>query len=148
MNGNPEMTRLLLDHGADATAVSVKVFETVKNGPFSNRLMQPLHETAAYGGPETVRVLISFGGDANARDIRGMTPLTLAVSTDRPDLDVIRLLRENGADPHSKSIDKESAIDWARKFRNPEVLAALERRTAFPATSCRPPAANALSGSR
>jgi ankyrin repeat protein len=125
MNGNSEMTKMLLDRGANANAVSEKVIETVKQGPFSNGLLQPLHEAVAFGGFETVRLLSSSGANAKALDLRDMTPLTPAVSTDRPDLRVIRLLLENGADPRSKSKEGESAADWARRFRNPEVLALL-----------------------
>jgi len=57
--------------------------------------------------------------------LRGVTPLTLAVANDRPDLEVIRQLLAKGADPRAKSMDGEDAIDWARKFRNPAVLSLL-----------------------
>jgi ankyrin repeat protein len=125
MNGNAGMTRLLLKHGLDPNAVSERVLLTVKHGPFSIGLVRPLHEAAAFGGFESVRLLSGFGAKADARELRGMTPLTSAVSTDRPDLNVIRLLLREGADPGVQSIEGESAIDWARKFRNPKVLALL-----------------------
>ena len=54
-----------------------------------------------------------------------MTPLILAIGTDRPDIDVIRLLLAKGADKNIKSKDGESAVDWAKKFNYPPVLDAL-----------------------
>jgi ankyrin repeat protein len=125
MNGNAETTRLLLEHGSDANAVSEKILERVKNGPFSEGLLRPLHEAVAYSGAETVRALLDSGANANALELRNMTPLTSAVSTDRPDFETIRLLLKKGADPRIKSVDGEDAIEWARKFGNPEVLALL-----------------------
>ncbi len=125
MNGNEEMTRLFLHLGLDPNAVSEKVLETVKNGPFSIGLLQPLHETVAFGGAATVRALLDSGANANARELRGMTPLTSAVATDRPDYQTIRLLLQRGADPRGKSNAGEDAVDWARKFRDPQVLSLL-----------------------
>ncbi|MEI4861534.1 ankyrin repeat domain-containing protein, partial [Klebsiella pneumoniae] len=52
----------------------------------------------------------------------GMTPLVFAVSTDRPNSEIIRLLLSKGADPSIQTNEHESAIDWARKFNNPAVL--------------------------
>lgn len=54
-----------------------------------------------------------------------MTPLMLAVSSDRPDPRVIRLLLDKGADANAKSNDGETVYSWARKFANPQVLRAL-----------------------
>jgi hypothetical protein len=44
-----------------------------------------------------------------------MTPLMLAVATDRQDIDVIRLLIARGADVNAKSLAGETALDWAVK---------------------------------
>jgi hypothetical protein len=54
-----------------------------------------------------------------------MTPLMLAISTDRSDPRVIRLLVEKGADSGVKSKVGESSLDWAKKFGDAEVLRVL-----------------------
>jgi hypothetical protein len=43
-----------------------------------------------------------------------MTPLMLAIATDRQDTAVIRMLLDRGADPQIKSNKGETAADWAR----------------------------------
>ena len=49
-----------------------------------------------------------------------------AVSTDRPNVDLVRMLLAKGADPSIRSNIGESTVDWARKFNNPAVLATLK----------------------
>src|ERR1017187_10369008 len=61
----------------------------------------------------------------NAQDVRGMTPLMLAIATDRANPETVKLLLAKGGDPAIKDKNGESAIDWARKFQYPPVLAAL-----------------------
>ena len=54
-----------------------------------------------------------------------MTPLMWAVATDRPEPRIVRLLL--AAEPGgTRSPAGESAVDWARKFNNPAVLAELK----------------------
>lgn len=125
MNGNAEVTRLLLAKSSDVNAVTIDSFETVKNGPIALGLFTPLISALPYGGFDTVKLLVDAGANVNAADTRGMTPLMLAVSTDRPDPRIVRLLRSKGANLTIKSKRGETVIDWANKFRNPEVLEAL-----------------------
>jgi hypothetical protein len=61
-----------------------------------------------------------------------MTSLMWAVATDRPQPRIVRLLLAHGARPDLPSPLGESAIDWARKFNNPAVLAELRLRPAAP----------------
>jgi hypothetical protein len=65
-----------------------------------------------------VKTLLDAGADANAKDVRGMTPLMLAVQTDRLDPEMIRLLLNHHADLATKSVRGGTALDWARKFRS------------------------------
>ncbi len=125
MNGNAEAVKLLLAKGSDVNAVTIDSFETVKNGPIALGLFTPLIIALPYCGFDTVKLLVDAGANVNAADARGMTPLMLAVSTDRPDARIIRLLRSKGADLTTKSKRAETVIDWANKFHNPEVLEAL-----------------------
>ena len=124
-NGNVETTKLLLAKGSDVNAVTVESFQTVKNGPIALGRFTPLLSALPYGPPELVKVLLDAGADVNARDTRGMTPLMLAIATDRPDTRIMRLLRAKGGDPSVRSKRGETALDWANKFRNPEVFSAL-----------------------
>jgi hypothetical protein len=125
LKGNADVTSMLLAKGSDVNAVTVESFETVKNGPIALGLFTPLIAALPYGGFETVKLLVDAGANVNAADVRRMTPLMLAVSTDRPDARIIRLLLEKGADKSIKSKRGETALDWANKSRNPEVLSAL-----------------------
>ena len=69
-----------------------------------------------------MKTLLDAGADANAKDVRGMTPLMLAVQTDRLDPEMIRLLLNHHADLATKSVRGGTALDWARKFRSAPVL--------------------------
>ena len=74
---------------------------------------------------EPVRLLLDAGSEPDAQDVRGMTPLVWSVSTDRPNVEIVKLLLARHANPAIKTKDGEDALDWARKFNNPPVLAAL-----------------------
>jgi len=126
INGNTDLTRLLLAHKADVNAISADRGGTVKNGPVAFGYVTPLHLSVSSESPETVKLLLESGAKVNARDIRGMTPLMFAVSTDRPHLEIIRMLLARGADPTLPSMIKETSADWARKFNNPTVLSLLK----------------------
>ena len=131
--GNAEMVRMLLERGADVNAASKKEpGMRVKNGPIALAGFTALITAAAFGGLETIQVLLDHGAQVNAQDIRGMTPLMLAIATDRPDPRVVRLLLAKGADPKIKSLDGETALDWARKFQNHPVMSALNLAAAQP----------------
>jgi ankyrin repeat protein len=136
-HGNAEVVKLLLAKGGDVNAVTIDFFESVKNGPIALGLFTPLILAVPYGGFDTVKLLVDAGANVNAADTRGMTPLMLAVSCDRPDPRIIRLLRSNGADVTIKSKRGETVSDWANKFRNPEVLEALGMRATTVATDIR-----------
>ena len=123
--GNVEVMKLLLKRKADVNAVSGPHGMEVKNGPIALGSMTALHFAAPYGGAEAVKLLLDSGARVDPRDVRGMTPLMLAVSTDRPDPRVVRLLVQKGADPKIKSGDGESAIDWAKKYNYAPVLTEL-----------------------
>lgn len=123
--GNAEVARMLLAKGADVNAAGEAGGQQVKNGDIALGSFTALLLGAAYGGPEAIKVLLDAGAKVNVQDVRGMTPLMLAIATDRADARVVRLLLAKGADAAIKSKNGETAADWARKFSNPRILAAL-----------------------
>lgn len=120
-----ELVRLLLKHGAAVNVVSVDSVEHVQNGDIAVGRLTPLLMAANHGNFETMEALVKAGANVNAQDIRGMTPLALSIANDRPNSTVIRMLIAHGADPNIKSKAGESALDWARRYRHPEVMKAL-----------------------
>ena len=120
--GNAELVRILLAKGANVNAVSAPKGGEVKNGPIALGLLTPLHLAVASGsGIEAVDLLLAAGAKINAQDVRGMTPLMLAVATDRADPRIVKLLLDKGADRGIQSKAGESVNDWAKKFNNAEV---------------------------
>ncbi len=127
---NLEIIQSLVEAGGDVNFVSPPVTITVKNGPVALGKFTPLLVAAAYGKPATLKYLLDHGANVNAQDVRGMTPLMLAIATDRVNLESIRLLLARGADPKLKSNLGETAADWAKKFNVPNVLALLDLKPA------------------
>ncbi|HTS48751.1 MAG TPA: ankyrin repeat domain-containing protein [Bryobacteraceae bacterium] len=139
---NVEIMKMLLAKGAKVNAVSAPKGLDVKNGPIALGLLTPLHFAAASGsGPEPIKLLVDAGANVNALDVRGMTPLMIAVATDRSDPRVVKLLLDKGADPGIKSKLGETASDWAKKFNNPEIMKLVGARPAQASAPLLQPAA-------
>jgi cytochrome c553 len=77
-----------------------------------------LQEAAAQGNYETVEALVKAGADVNAKDVRNATPLVFAVATDHANPKVVELLLVKGA-------TREPALEWARRYQEPLILALL-----------------------
>jgi N-acyl-D-amino-acid deacylase len=130
-SGNQRAVELLLAHGAKINAVSAPVMGLPsKNGPSEFGKLTALLMAAPFGPPELIAKLIEAGADVNAKDVRGMTPLMLAVATDRQDKTVIRMLLEHGADVDAKSNLGETAADWARRVAAPPAMELLKVKQA------------------
>ena len=84
--GTIDVARVLIDAGADVTAVA-------KN----DMLLQPLHSAAAAHNVELCRLLLERGAPVNAQQQKGYTALDEASMTNQDDLRA--LLLEHGADP-------------------------------------------------
>jgi ankyrin repeat protein len=116
----------LIAHGADVNAANT-FGGTVKFGDIELVHLTPLHFAAPYCGADVVKMLVNAGAKPNAADIRGMTPLMLAVASEHQDAAVVRLLLKAGADPNVRSKAGETPLDWARKYGDAGVIAALEQ---------------------
>ena len=130
-DGNLEIMRMLLSRGVPADMATPPVLAApVKNGDIAIGSLTPLLLAVSYGGEPAVKLLLENKANANAQDVRGMTPLMLALALDHPDKRVMRLLIDHGADLNLKSKAGETALDWARKFNDPEILKAFGQTAA------------------
>ncbi|MBM3817777.1 MAG: hypothetical protein FJW14_01990 [Acidimicrobiia bacterium] len=125
-NGDAVLTRALLARKADVGAVSGDRSGNVKNGAVAFGEVTALHMAVAGGNADAVSLVLDAGAAVDARDVRGMTPLMWAIGTDRPNVRIVRLLLDRGADITVISKAGEHALDWARKFNNPAVLQVLK----------------------
>ena len=125
--GSMETMKLLLAKGADVNVVSDKeAFPKVKNGTIALGSFTALNVAVVFGTPERVKLLLDAGARIDEPDVRGMTPLMLAIASDHSNPETVRLLLNRGADTKIKSKAGDDAYDWAKKFRNPETLNALK----------------------
>lgn len=84
----PEMVRVLLNHGADVT-LKRKPAETtaLHQAVLAAKWLDPDEDAQKFSAAmEVIRALVEKGADANAPDIRGMTPLTMAKDCKFPEL--------------------------------------------------------------
>jgi ankyrin repeat protein len=125
-NRNVEAVKLLVAKGAELNAVSkTEGLPKIQTGTVEFGGWTPLLMSAAFGPPEAVKVLLDAGAKIDAQDYRGFTPLMLAVGTDRYDRRTINMLMAHGADLRPTNHAGETALDWAHKFEDPEVVRAL-----------------------
>ncbi|KZS60289.1 ankyrin repeat domain-containing protein [Mycobacterium ostraviense] len=101
-------SRRLLDAGADVNAID-------------EQGCTPLHFAAKGESDEIVRLLLDAGADVNARNDKDETPLYNAVRNTTPAaLDIMRLLRERGADPTIETANGSTALRFVSRYGKPE----------------------------
>lgn len=120
-----ERVRVLLDAGSDVNIANT-FSGMVKNGPIALVHMTPLFIAATDAPAATVQALLTAGAHADEPDQRKLTPLMSAILTDYPRMATIQQLIDAHADVNAKDANGESVLDWALKYRNPEVIAMLE----------------------
>ena len=125
-NRNLEVVKLLLAKGAKVNAVSkTEGLPKIQTGTVEFGGWTPLLMASAFGPPEAVKLLLDAGARIDAQDYRGFTPLMLAVGTDRYDRRTVNMLVAHGADLKPTNRAGETALDWAYKFADPEVVRAV-----------------------
>jgi ankyrin repeat protein len=125
-NRNVEAVKLLLAKGAKVNAVSkTENLPKIQTGTVEFGGWTPLLMASAFGPPEAVQALLDAGGKIDAQDYRGFSALMLAAGTDRYDPKIVKMLLAHGADLKPRNHDEETALDWAYKFGDPEVIRAL-----------------------
>lgn len=112
------IVQLLLQHGASANAIDIRG--------------QSLLHWAAYNNlSQIMRLLISHGASTEIVDQTSFTPLLRAVGEGH--VDAVRILIENGAKVAPEPGRCRSAMEIARYFNKPEMVAELQRY--FPGTA-------------
>ncbi len=135
-NGNTQAVQMLLAKGANANAVSRPVMGLpARNGASEFGSLTALIMAAPFGPPEMIGDLLAAGENPNAPDVRGMTPIMLAVATDHQDPAVIKMLLDHGAEPTAKSKIGDSALDWAQRAALPPGLKLLKVSAGTPASN-------------
>jgi hypothetical protein len=125
-NRNVEAVKMLMAKGAAVNAVSkTEGLPKIQTGTVEFGGWTPLLMASAFGPPEAVKVLLDAGAKTDAQDYRGFTSLMLAAGTDRYDRRLISMLLAHGADPRPTNHMGETALDWANKFSDPQVIRAL-----------------------
>jgi ankyrin repeat protein len=125
-NRNVEAVKLLLAKGAKVNAVSkTEGLPKIQTGTVEFGGWTPLLMAAAFGPPEAVKTLLDAGARIDAQDYRGFTPLMLAAGTDRYDRRTVNMLMAHGADLRPTNHAGETALDWASKFGDQEVIRSL-----------------------
>jgi hypothetical protein len=110
--GQVDAVRLLIERGADVTAVAA-----------NDMTVQPIHSAAAAGSTETVRLLLQAGAKPDAQQSGGWTALHSAALHGA--VEMARVLLGAGASRDVKSADGRTASDLATEASQAEVLTLL-----------------------
>ena len=135
---NEAAIQFMLAKGANVNAANTFSGE-VEFGKIQLIHLTPLMLAAPHCSAGIVKTLLDAGAKVNEKDLREMTPLMFAVSSERQDMDVLNLLLKSGADVNARSNMGETPLDWARKFGNRNTIAALAAAGAKPGDPFIPP---------
>ncbi len=139
----PEMVRLLLEHGANSNAVG-SIYDTSAIEPPLLHLLAEMNYAAPLSekGSAIVRLLLEHGTDVNAFTSevnpktfeviqnhfgKGWAALTYAAIAN--DLPTVQLLVQHGANPNLRDKDGKTALDYARRYKQTNVIRVLENAT-------------------
>ncbi len=112
MEDAPEVAMMLIKAGADVNALSVETGVT------------PLHLSVLRENYNIAKSLIEAKAELDVADKNGMTPLMSAAL--EADGEMVLLLLTAGADVHKRSNDDWTAMDYAKKGRNLQIMSVLK----------------------
>lgn len=115
----PEVVDILLGAGADVNRRSRSASRVIvrASGAVGDRgEMTALLWAAPWNNKQIIQALIDKQADVNVRDMRRMSPLSLAVTSETPNADVIRLLLERTGDFNSPDKNGLSPLAWAQRW--------------------------------
>lgn len=107
-NDNEELTKMLLDCGADINAVS------------KDRGYTAVMDAVWKGNKDITKLLIESGAELNTISKEGQSNLVLAVGANN--IAICKMLAENGADPDIKDQMGMSAFNYATLFKKEKIL--------------------------
>lgn len=111
-SGNLESVKILIAGGADVNRRTPRR-PPVKAGQQELGELTALLAAAPWGNPDVVKTLLNAGAAINARDMRGMTPLMLAVTSESQNLETVQILIAKGAEVNVKDKNGRTALEWA-----------------------------------
>ncbi len=134
--GHVEVTRVLVEHGADATAQDnygwTPLHQASQSGNVEiawfliehgadvtaqdNYGSTPLHSASGWGNVDVAQFLVEHGADVTAQNNEGCTPLQLA--SRRGNVDLVWFLVDHGADVTAQDKNGRTPLHEASQVRN------------------------------
>lgn len=122
----PRSVHALLKTGVDVNERSA-IRKPAQSGQQDVGEMTALLWAAPENDRETVKELLDAHADPNAQDMRGLTPLILAVTSEDQDLGIVEMLLAKTADVQHRDKNGLTALDWARKWGSTPIAGLLEK---------------------
>jgi ankyrin repeat protein len=123
----PALGRLdAVDHDVIARFLEVGGDPNLKI-PMITVQMPLLGYAASTVGPETVRLLLDRGAEPNVTSTRGATPLMMAAAAANPQSSTVQMLLDAGAKLDTRDDEGRSALDWALKQGETDVVRLLRK---------------------
>lgn len=106
--GHENIVKMLLELGADPNIASKNSLNVA-----------PLHAAISSKNFGIAKLLLEHGADVNAKQQHDFTPLHGAAHNG--DFEMLKLLLAHGADKNLLTVEKKSALDFAREINNTKV---------------------------
>ena len=122
VNAMDEYNRTALHYAKNKEIASVLVALGADIDAFDIRECTPLRQAVLYTRIDVAEYLLQEGADVNAPEYKyGETPLHTAVLLKKPDIRMVKILLDNGADINALCCGSSTAIDYARMFGHKKI---------------------------